>query len=127
VARCITWSRPRPGNWAILLETGKCANILTTVIHNPVMHCALYSFALRRSRNNIDHGHSQSGDALRATEKKVSFNTRQREPELPILVYSIFGPDMKLDWVIIKTENTRTLETNGFQFYLHTHQCIYFQ
>jgi len=82
---------------------------------------------LRRSRNNIDHGHSQSGDALRATEKKVSFNTRQREPELPILVYSIFGPDMKLDWVIIKTENTRTLETNGFQFYLHTHQCIYFQ
>jgi len=31
-------------------------------------------------------------DALRATEKTVSFNTRYREPELPILVYSIFGP-----------------------------------
>jgi len=43
------------------------------------MHYALYGDCaisteiaqyLRRLRNNIDHGHSQSRDVLRATEKK---------------------------------------------------------
>jgi len=93
---------PRPGNSAILLETGSCAIILTTV--DPLSRDALRAAArsteiahyLRRLRAIIfTHVDPLSCDALRATEKKFLYYSL-REPELPILVYSIFVLDALL-------------------------------
>jgi len=74
---CLCLIESRPGNSAILLETGSCAMIPSCIAHSTVIgwhgtslsHDALR--ALRRSRNNIDQGDCQSRDALCATEKKV--------------------------------------------------------
>jgi len=41
-----TWARP--GNSAILLETGSCAIMLPTVPRYPILHCALYGDWLTR-------------------------------------------------------------------------------